>query len=51
MAMLKLIKNLMTSTAGVFAGGDLIGQERSVAKAAWSGKEAAYNIDLYLKNN
>ena len=47
----KTDKNLMTSTAGVFAGGDLIGQERSVAKAAWSGKEAAYNIDLYLKNN
>ena len=38
----------MTSMEGVFAGGDLIGIEQTVAHAARSGRDAAYNIDLYL---
>lgn len=46
---IKTDKNQMTSLEGVFAGGDIINEEKSVAKASFSGKCAAYNIDLYLK--
>lgn len=45
---IKTDKKQMTSMKGVFAGGDLTGTERTVAYAARSGREAAYNIDLYL---
>lgn len=45
---IKTDKNQMTSMDGVFAGGDLIGTEQTVAHAARSGRDAAYNIDLYL---
>ena len=45
---IKTDKKQMTSMKGVFAGGDLTGTERTVAHAARSGREAAYNIDLYL---
>lgn len=45
---IKTDKKQMTSMEGVFAGGDLIGIEQTVAHAARSGRDAAYNIDLYL---
>ena len=45
---IKTDKRQMTSMKGVFAGGDLTGTERTVAYAARSGRDAAYNIDLYL---
>lgn len=45
----KTDKKQMTSMSGVFAGGDLIKENRSVAYAAKSGREAAYSIDDYLK--
>ena len=48
---IKVDKYLMTSMKGVFAGGDLINGERSVAHAAQSGRDAAYNIDRYLSKN
>lgn len=46
---IKTDKRQMTSMAGVFAGGDLIKEENTVAYASASGRNAAYNIDLYLK--
>lgn len=46
---IKTDKKQMTSMAGVFAGGDLIKEENTVAYASFSGRNAAYNIDLYLK--
>ena len=46
---IKTDKYYMTSIAGVFAGGDIINEENTVAFAAYSGKAAAYNIDRYLK--
>ena len=45
---IKTDKNHMTSIKGVFAGGDLVHEERTVAHAARSGRDAAYAIDLYL---
>ena len=39
-----------TSGLGIFAGGDLIDQPRSVAHAIGSGKRAAIAIDRYLKD-
>jgi NADPH-dependent glutamate synthase beta subunit-like oxidoreductase len=39
-----------TRIPGVFAGGDMIRQPRSVAHAVASGKRAAISIDLYLTN-
>lgn len=47
---IKTDKKQMTSMEGVFAGGDLINEISTVAHAARSGRNAAYNIDLYLKN-
>jgi NADPH-dependent glutamate synthase beta subunit-like oxidoreductase len=38
-----------TSRSGIFAGGDLIDQPRSVAHAIGSGKRAAIAMDRYLK--
>lgn len=46
---IKTDKRQMTSMSGVFAGGDLIKEENTVAYASFSGRNAAYNIDLYLK--
>jgi len=37
-----------TSVAGVYAGGDVASQSRSVVEAIASGKRAAVGIDLYL---
>lgn len=41
--------NLMTGCAGVFAGGDMIANERSVTVAVGHGKRAARHIDAYLR--
>ena len=46
---IKTDKRQMTSISGVFAGGDLIKEENTVAYASVSGRNAAYNIDNYLK--
>ena len=43
-------ENLMTSIPGVFAGGDIIRGAATVILAMGDGKEAAQNIDQYLKN-
>jgi 2-oxoacid:acceptor oxidoreductase delta subunit (pyruvate/2-ketoisovalerate family) len=40
---------MTTSHPGVFAGGDVIAQPRSVGHAILSGKKAAISIDCYLK--
>lgn len=40
----------MTSTIGVFAGGDLINFNRTIAYASKSGRDSAYFIDEYIKN-
>lgn len=45
---IKIDKKQMTSMPGVFAGGDLIGQERTVASASRLGRDAASYIDSYL---
>lgn len=45
---IKTDKKQMTSIPGVFAGGDLIGQERTVASASRLGRDAASYIDSYL---
>lgn len=42
--------NMKTSVDGLFAGGDVIPFDRSVATAIGHGKNAARNIDAYLKN-
>lgn len=42
---------LETSTTGVFAGGDIIGEAGSVVEAIAAGKKASVSIDLYLKGN
>ncbi len=40
--------NMMTASDGVFAGGDVVPYDRSVATAVGHGKKAARNIDAYL---
>jgi len=40
---------MTTSRAGIFAGGDVIAQPRSVGHAILSGKKAAISIDCYLR--
>ena len=40
-----------TGIKGIFAGGDLTSNQRTVAHAIRSGKEAALAIDCYLKGN
>ncbi|NND35440.1 MAG: NAD(P)-binding protein, partial [Saprospiraceae bacterium] len=42
--------NMMTGHPGVFAGGDMIPDERSVTIATGHGKKAAKYIDAYLRN-
>ena len=41
--------HLMTGHPGVFAGGDMVPAERSIAVAVGHGKKAARNIDAYLR--
>lgn len=43
-------ENLMTSKAGVFAGGDAVTGAATVILAMGAGKKAAYAIDQYLKD-
>ncbi|HLI31585.1 MAG TPA: NAD(P)-binding protein [Solirubrobacteraceae bacterium] len=40
---------MMTARPGLFAGGDLIAQERNVAVAVGHGRRAARSIDAYLR--
>lgn len=47
---IKVDKRNMTSMRGVFAGGNVINEKNTVAHALASGRNSAYNIDLYLKN-
>jgi 2-oxoacid:acceptor oxidoreductase delta subunit (pyruvate/2-ketoisovalerate family) len=42
-------ETMMTGRAGVFAGGDMVPSERSVAVATGHGKKAARHIDAYLR--
>ncbi|MGB7988541.1 MAG: NAD(P)-binding protein [Candidatus Methylophosphatis roskildensis] len=42
-------KNMMTSHAGIFAGGDMVPSERTVTVAIGHGKKAARNIDAWLR--
>ncbi len=46
---IKIDENHMTSKKGIFAGGDIAGEKKTVAWAARSGREAAYSINKYLK--
>jgi len=46
---IKTDENLMTSIAGVFAGGDIVRGAATVILAMGDGKTAAKNIDRYLK--
>jgi NADPH-dependent glutamate synthase beta subunit-like oxidoreductase len=41
--------NMMTGSAGIFAGGDMVPSERSVTIAVGHGKKAARHIDAYLR--
>jgi NADPH-dependent glutamate synthase beta subunit-like oxidoreductase len=41
--------DLMTRHAGIFAGGDMVGGERSVTVSVGHGKRAARNIDAWLR--
>ena len=47
---IKVDDKLMTSVAGVFSGGDIVTGAATVILAMGAGKEAAANIDEYLKN-
>ncbi len=47
--MVKLNAQMMTGHAGVFAGGDMVPDERTVTVAAGHGKKAARNIDAWLR--
>ena len=40
--------NMMTGSAGIFAGGDMVPAERTVTVAVGHGKKAARNIDAWL---
>ena len=42
--------NMMTGVAGIFAGGDMVPSERTVTVAVGHGKQAARNIDAYLRH-
>ena len=41
--------NMMTGAAGIFAGGDMVPSERTVTVAVGHGKQAARNIDAFLR--
>jgi NADPH-dependent glutamate synthase beta subunit-like oxidoreductase len=44
-------ETLQTSVSGIFAGGDIIDQPRSVSEAIGSGKRAAIAMDHYLRGD
>lgn len=41
--------NMMTSVPGIFAGGDMVPSERTIATATGHGKKAAHCIDAWLQ--
>jgi NADPH-dependent glutamate synthase beta subunit-like oxidoreductase len=43
--------HMMTGHAGLFAGGDMVPSQRTVAVAVGHGKKAARNIDAYLRRS
>ena len=43
--------NMMTSYAGIFAGGDMVPSERTVTVAIGHGKKAARNVDAWLRGS
>ena len=45
----KVGADMMTGHAGVFAGGDMIGRERTVTASVGHGKRAARHIDAWLR--
>ncbi len=45
----KVDRNMMTGSPGIFAGGDMVPSERTVTVAIGHGKKAARNIDAWLK--
>jgi NADPH-dependent glutamate synthase beta subunit-like oxidoreductase len=45
----KVGPNLMTGYPGIFAGGDMVPAERSVTVAIGHGKQAARNVDAWLR--
>jgi NADPH-dependent glutamate synthase beta subunit-like oxidoreductase len=45
---LRIGPNLMTGRAGIFAGGDMVSNERTVTASVGQGKKAARNIDAWL---
>jgi 2-oxoacid:acceptor oxidoreductase delta subunit (pyruvate/2-ketoisovalerate family) len=45
----KVDTNMMTSHAGLFAGGDMVPSERTVTVAVGHGKKAARNVDAWLR--
>lgn len=47
--MVQVDRAMMTSVAGLFAGGDMIPAERSITQATGHGKKAARHIDAWLK--
>jgi NADPH-dependent glutamate synthase beta subunit-like oxidoreductase len=47
---LKVDARLMTSHAGIFAGGDMIPSERTATTGIGHGKKAARSIDAWLRN-
>lgn len=48
---IKIDKNNQTSNSKIFAGGDLAGAKGTVAWASRSGRNAAYSIMNFYKNN
>jgi NADPH-dependent glutamate synthase beta subunit-like oxidoreductase len=42
--------DMMTGAAGIFAGGDMVPDQRSVTIATGHGKKAALHIDAFLRN-
>jgi 2-oxoacid:acceptor oxidoreductase delta subunit (pyruvate/2-ketoisovalerate family) len=45
----KVAPNMMTGHAGIFAGGDMVPDQRNVTVAIGHGKKAAKNIDAWLR--
>ncbi len=46
----QVAENMMTGHAGIFAGGDMVPAERTVTVGVGHGKQAAHNIDAYLRS-
>ncbi len=46
----QVAENMMTGHAGIFAGGDMVPAERTVTVGVGHGKQAARNIDAFLRS-